>query len=121
MKTLYAGMLLLAACAPQVREELYTGKAYPPTEEVDLLDAWPRDRDYEEIGTITADADPASLPVLMDRAMDLGADAVVLAPPEDRGAVTVPIGSDNAGSRLTAEPYAVSRKRVRARLLRYLP
>jgi hypothetical protein len=113
-------LLLLNACAPSVNEELLTSTAYPPTSQIDLLDTWPTDKRFVEIGTATTDASQKALAILMDRGMRIGANAVVLGRPQRREAM-VPIGSSNAGSRLTAEPYMIPLVRVRAVYLKYLP
>lgn len=121
MRLVYCGLwVCLAACHPERREEWYTRPIYPPSRQVELLDAWPERRETIVLGTLTTGTDQDSLSFIMRRAMEAGADAVVLGH-ATRYEVTVPVGSGHPGSRLAAEPYAIPLEQVRAVLLRYPP
>lgn len=75
---------VLAACAPtQLTVERPAGAAtYPPTQNVDVLDAPPQ-RPYTEIGVINAPGEPGALRTqvvaqVREKAAQIGADAVIL-------------------------------------------
>jgi hypothetical protein len=122
MKNLLPAVLvsLLNACTPSVVEEMKVSRHYPPTYRVEVLDGWPEKRSFVELGTATTPSDDSALQRLKNSAMAAGADAIVLEPPNTATAM-VPIGSNNAGSSLTAEPYLIPLNRLRVVYVRYQP
>lgn len=118
---LLIGMLLLAGCAPTLREEPLTGRVFTPTTEVEILDALPEDRRFVEIAAITAQADQESVAAIVDRAMATGADAVVFGPPYRYGDVAILFAGGNIGGHLAGSINTVPLTRIHARLIKYLP
>ncbi len=121
MKYLSIGMLLLAGCAPTLREEPLTGRIYTPTTEVEILDAWPEDRRVVEIAAITARADQDSVAAIVERAKAIGADAVVFGLPYRYGDVDILFAGGNIGGHLAGGINTVPIMRIHARLIKYLP
>jgi hypothetical protein len=121
MKYLLIGMLLLAGCAPTLREEPLTSRVYTPTTEVEVLGAWPEDRRFVEIAAITARADQESVAAIVDRAKAAGADAVVFGPPYRYGDVAILFAGGNIGGHLAGGINTVPIVRIQARLIKYLP
>jgi hypothetical protein len=80
---LLAAAVVAACAAPQPEVKLAPGATtYPPTLNVDLLEA-PPSRAYTEIGVIDAPGEPGALRAqvlaqIRDKARALGADAVIL-------------------------------------------
>jgi hypothetical protein len=121
MKYLLIGMLLLAGCAPTLREEPLIGRAFTPTTKVEILDALPEDRRFVEIAAITAQADQESVDAIVDRAMATGADAVVFGPPYRYGDVAILFAGGNIGGHLAGGINTVRIMQIHARLIKYLP
>jgi len=122
MKYLFIiGTLLLAGCAPILREEPLTSRIYAPTTEVDILDSWPEDRAFIKIADITARADDKSAAAIVEQAKTAGADAVVFGRPYHYGDVVILFAGGNIGGHLAGGINTVPMTRVRARLIKYLP
>jgi hypothetical protein len=118
---LMIGMLLLAGCAPILREEPLTSRIYTPTTEVDILDSWPEDTPFIEIAEITARADDESAAAIVEQAKAAGADAVVFGRPYHSGDVVILFAGGNIGGHLAGPINTVPMTRVRAQLIKYLP
>jgi len=116
-----SGMVLLAGCAPALREEPLTHRTYAPTAEIDILDSWPENRASVEIAEITARADPESATAIVERAKAAGADAVLFGPAYRYGDVVILFAGGNIGGHLAGGINTVPMMRVRARLIKYLP
>ncbi len=87
----------LAACASSPRFAKYTDVTYPPTTEVEVLRTKPADRPYIELGELRlrikkSNEDDAIL-FLKAKAMEIGADAIVILGEQSRGAVVIPTGT----------------------------
>ncbi|HYE34474.1 hypothetical protein [Methylocaldum sp.] len=114
-------MVLLAGCAPTLREVPYTWQVYPPTTHVDILDSRPEDKAFVEIAEITARADRDGVAAIVDRAKESGADAVLFGPPYHYGDVAILFAGGNIGGHLAGPISTVPMTRIRARLIKYLP
>lgn len=114
-------MLLLAGCAPILREEPLTSRIYPPTAEIDILDSWPENRAFIEIAEITARADREAVGAIVDRAKAAGADAVLFGPPYHYGDVVILFAGGNIGGHQAGGINTVPMTRIQARLIKYLP
>jgi hypothetical protein len=86
-------VLCLIACVPTVRVVRYTNEVYSPTTNVEVLRIKPPDRQYIELGEleIKSTRDDA-VQYLVQRAKEIGADAIILMPEKSIGAVAAPIG-----------------------------
>jgi hypothetical protein len=112
----------LFACGglPTVREMRYTSDTFEPTANVEVLQTWPRDRKYLEIAELEVAAGAKANNALRDKAMEMGADAIVVGPPHQHGQVHVPIGgtiSDGPAGSFRGVPL----NSVRAVAIKYQP
>ena len=86
-------LFTLAACGlPSVQEVRYTMDTFEPTANVEVLQTWPRDRKYLEIAELEVSAGSKANNALLERAKEIGADAIVIGPTHQHGQVHVPIG-----------------------------
>jgi hypothetical protein len=111
----------LFACGhPTVREMRYTSDTFEPTANVEFLQTWPRDRKYLEIAELEVSAGSRANNALLDKAREIGADAIVIGPPHQHGQVHVPIGgtiSDGPAGSFRSVPLTS----VRAVAIKYQP
>jgi len=112
----------LFACSglPSVREMRYTMDTFEPTANAEVLQTWPRDRKYLEIAELEVSAGSKANNALLERAKEIGADAIVIGPPHQHGQVHVPIGgtiSDGPAGSFRGVPL----NSVRAVAIKYQP
>jgi hypothetical protein len=103
-----------------LHEEPLTGRFYPATTRIDILDSWPENRAFVEIAEITARADQDSVAAIIDRAKEDGADAVLFGPPYHYGDVVILFAGGNIEGHLAGGINTVPMTRIRARLIKYL-
>ena len=85
-------LFALTACGlPSVQEVRYTMDTYEPTTNVEVLQTWPRDRNYIEIAELEVSAGDQANNALLDEAKKMGADAIVIGPIHKHSKVYVPI------------------------------
>lgn len=91
----------LTACGlPTVREVRYTMDTFEPTAKVDVLQTWPQDRKYIEIAELEVSAGDQANNALLDKAKEIGADAIVIEPVHRHSQAYVPIDAAfNGGDR----------------------
>jgi len=112
--------LLACSSLPTVQEMRYTSDTFEPTVNVEVLQTWPRDRKYLEIAELEVAAGAKANNALRDKAMEMGADAIVVGPPHRHGQVQVPIGgtiSDGPAGSFRGVPL----NSVRAVAIKYQP
>lgn len=111
----------LFACGhPTVREMRYTLDTFEPTANVDVLQTWPQDRKYLEIAELEVSASAKANNALLDKAREIGADAIVIGAVHQHGQVQVPIGgtiSDGPAGSFRGVPL----NSVRAVAIKYQP
>jgi len=111
----------LSACGlPTVQEMRYTSDTFEPTATVEVLQTWPRDRKYLEIAELEVSASAKANNALVDKAKEMGADAIVIGPTHQHGQVHVPIGgtiSDGPAGSFRGVPL----NSVRAVAIKYQP
>ncbi len=86
----------LTACGvPPVQVNRYTMDIYEPTANVEILHTWPLNSKYIEIADLEVNAggDRAN-DALLDKAMEIGADAIVIEPVHLHSQVYVPIDAE---------------------------
>jgi len=110
----------LTACSlPQVREVRYISDTFEPTDKVEFLNTWPRERKYFAIGELEVSAGKHANNALLSKAREMGADAIVVGPAYERSQVYVPIESP---SNTTSSSYrGVPLNNVRAIAIKYEP
>jgi len=111
---------LLACGLPTVQEMRYTSDTFEPTATVEVLQTWPRDRKYLEIAELEVSASAKANNALVDKAKEMGADAIVIGPTHQHGQVHVPIGgtiSDGPAGSFRGVPL----NSVRAVAIKYQP
>jgi hypothetical protein len=123
----YQLILLIILCSlfacgglPSVRETRYTSDIFEPTANIEVLQTWPRDRKYLEMAELEVAAGTKANDALRDKAMEMGADAIVVGPAHRHGQVQVPIGgtiSDGPAGSFRGVPL----NRVRAVAIKYQP
>jgi hypothetical protein len=85
-------LFALTACGlPSVQENRYTMDTYEPTTNVAILQTWPQDRKYIEIADLEVRAGDQVYDALLDKAKEMGADAIVIEPVHRHSQVYVPI------------------------------
>ncbi|MGZ4970820.1 MAG: hypothetical protein ACXWFX_07175 [Methylobacter sp.] len=93
--SLLVALFTLTACGlPAVKETRYTMNNFGPTANVEVLQTWPRDRKYIEIAELEVSASDQANNALLDKAREIGADAIVVGPVHRRGPVYVPIDGE---------------------------
>ncbi len=93
--SLLVALFALTACGlPSVKETRYTMDAFEPTANVEFLQTWPRDRKYIEIAELEVGAGDQANKALLDKAKEIGADAIVVGPVHRHGPVHVPINGE---------------------------
>jgi hypothetical protein len=89
--------LWLTACAPQIRLMRYTSSDYPPTTNVEVLQIKPPNKQFKELGVLSVRLDKRTeenaVLYLVERAREIGADAIVILGEVPAGAVAMPMGS----------------------------
>jgi hypothetical protein len=98
----------------------YTSDTFEPTANVEVLQTWPRDRKYLEIAELEVSAGAKANNALLDKAKEMGADAIVIGPPHRHSQVQVPIGgtiSDGPAGSFRGVPL----NSVRAVAIKYQP
>ncbi|WP_020160765.1 MULTISPECIES: hypothetical protein [Methylobacter] len=121
----YASVLLvvffsLAACGPPtVQEVRYTRDTFEPTANVEVLDTWPRDRKYRQIAELEVSAGDHANDALVEKAREMGADAIVIGPAFQHSQVHVPI--DSAINGASRSYRAVPLNRVRGIAIKFEP
>lgn len=86
-------MVGCAPTTPTVYVMRYTNEVYPPTANVEVLRTNPPDRQYVELGEIEINSkQDNAVQYLVQKAKEMGADAIILMGEKNRGAVAVPIG-----------------------------
>lgn len=87
--------LILGGCstAPPVKVKRYTTAVYPPTQHVEVLHTKAPNRDYVELGELSVKAnDEEAIEYLVEKAKELGADAILLLGERQQGSIAMPIG-----------------------------
>lgn len=88
----------LTACSlPSVREDRYTMDTFKPTTNVEVLQTWPLDRKYIEIARLEVSAGDQANNALLDKAKEMGADAIVIEPAHRHSLVYVPVDIELKG------------------------
>jgi hypothetical protein len=88
----------LTACGlPSVQVVRYTMDTFEPTTKVKVLQTWPQDRKYIQIGELEVSAGDQANNALLDKAKEMGADAIVIEPAHQHGKVYVPINAGFSG------------------------
>jgi len=109
-------LFALTACGlPSVQAVRYTMDTFEPTTNVEVLQTWPRDRKYIEIAELEVSAGDQANNALLDKAKEMGADAIVIEPAHRHGQAYVPIGGALSESR------AVTLNSVRAIAIKFEP
>ena len=89
--------LSLTACAPQIRFMRYTSSDYLPTTNVEVLQIKPPNRLFKELGVFSVRlnkrTEENAVLYLVERAREIGADAIVILGEVSAGAVAMPAGS----------------------------
>ena len=89
--------LAAGACAPQIRFMRYTSSQYAPTTDVEILQIKPPDRRFKEIGLLSIrlhnNRDENAVLYLVERAREIGADAIVILGEISAGSVAMPVGT----------------------------
>ena len=89
--------LQLTACAPQTRFMRYTSSDYPPTTNVEVLKIKPPNKHFKELGLLSVRLDKRTeenaVLYLVERAREIGADAIVILGEVSAGAVAMPVGT----------------------------
>lgn len=91
--------VLFTACAttPTVRFMRYSDIQYPPTSNVQVLQIKPPDRAFRELGVLSIrlkrDTQDDAILYLVNRAKEIGADAIVVLGEVSAGAVAIPMGN----------------------------
>lgn len=106
---------LIACGLPSVQEERYTMDTFEPTTNVAILNSWPLDRKYIQIASLEVSAGAKANDALLNKAKELGADAIVMEPVHRHSRVYVPIDAKNASSR------SVTLNSVRAIAIKFEP
>jgi hypothetical protein len=92
-------VLVLAACATahSVRFMRYQDTQYPPTTNIEVLQMKPSDRSFTELGVLAIrvkkNTQDDSVLFLIDRAKEIGADAIVILGEVSAGAIAMPLGN----------------------------
>ena len=114
-------LFALNACGlPSVQENRYTMDTYEPTTNVAILQSWPRDRKYIEIGDLEVSAGPQANDALLDKAKEMGADAIVIEPVHRHSQVSVPIDAQ-MGQGASSSFRSVTLNSVRAIAIKFQP
>ncbi|MGZ4976851.1 MAG: hypothetical protein ACXV8O_06835 [Methylobacter sp.] len=93
--SLLVALFALTACGlPAVKETRYTMDTFEPTANVEVLQTWPRDRKYIEIAELEVSVGDQANNALLDKAREIGADAIVVGSVHRRGSVYVPIDGE---------------------------
>ena len=88
-------LFALNACGlPSVQENRYTMDTFEPTTNVAILQSWPRDRKYIEIGDLEVSAGHKANDALLEKAKEMGADAIIIEPVHRHSQVSVPIDAE---------------------------
>jgi hypothetical protein len=114
-------LFALTACGlPSVQEVRYTMDTYEPTTKVEVLQTWPRDRNYIEIAELEVSAGHQANNALLDEAKKMGADAIVIGPTHQHSKVYVPIDAGLING--TSSGFrSVSLEGVRAIAIKFQP
>jgi len=84
---------ILVGCSPSVRVIRYNNKVYTTTTAVDVFRTKPPDRRYDEIGELEVKSKyDDAVELLVEKAKEIGADAIILMGDRQSGALAVPIG-----------------------------
>jgi len=89
--------LFLIGCATKANVMRYTIETFPPTHHVEVFRSKVIDRDYIEIGEVSVRLKKSTkenaVALLVNKAKELGADAIILVGERSKGAVAMPIGN----------------------------
>ena len=89
--------LVAGACALQIRFMRYISFQYAPTTDVEILQIKPPDRRFKEIGLLSIrlhnNRDENAVLYLVERAREIGADAIVILGEISGGSVAMPVGT----------------------------
>ena len=105
-------------CTPKVHVNTFSAESYPPTTEVEIFSTQRPDRKYLEIAELEVVNEygrQAQFQALREKAMAIGADAVILTPEAEKGSVL--IGSNDGDN---SSAFTVSVYRIRGVAVRYL-
>ena len=112
----FAIIFILASCSfPPVQEVRFITKTYEPTDHVEVLYSWPHDRNYIKISELEVSAGDHAEDSLIDKAKEIGADAIVIGAPHRHSQVYVPINGKIISDR------AVAFESIRAIAIKYKP
>lgn len=85
--------LALTGCASQIRFMRYTSSDYPPTGDVEVLQIKPPNKQFRELGVLSVrlnkHTEENAVLYLVERAREIGADAIVIMGEVSAGAVLV--------------------------------
>ncbi len=105
--------LLLCGCGTTAKVMRYSTETYTPTQNVEVLRTKPVNREYVELGEVSVrlkkSTEENAVALLVEKAKEMGADAIIIIGERSRGAVAMPVGSMIAVSHLR-EIYAVAIK-----------
>lgn len=110
---------LLSACAPPVNEIPYTAQTFPPTTEVDVLETEPAEQAYIRIAELEVNVTnypDEALELILDKAREVGADAVIVHGVKDKGILEVPIAGSFVRQTSTAR---IPLRTLRATAIKY--
>ena len=89
--------LISCATQPHVKTMRYTTDSFEPTNKVEVIQTKPVGRDYVEIGEVSIrlkrSTEENAVAYLVEKAKDLGADAIIIIGERSRGAVAIPAGN----------------------------
>jgi len=89
--------LFLIGCATKAEVMRYTTEIFPPTHHVEVFRSKVINRDYIEIGEVSVRLKKSTkknaVVLLVDKAKELGAEAIILMGERSKGAVVMPVGN----------------------------
>jgi hypothetical protein len=111
---------LISCGLPLVEVEKYTMDTFEPTTNVAILQTWPQDRKYIEIADLEVRAGDQAYDALLDKAKEMGADAIVIEPVHRHSQVYVPIDAQ-MGKGASSGFRSVTLDSVRAIAIKFQP
>ncbi|MCW9705803.1 hypothetical protein [Fodinibius salsisoli] len=70
----------------------YTDQTFEPTKEVKVFQTNPPEKDYMELGLLSAEAGNDAIVDLKNKAKEIGANAIIILGERNKGTVAMPVG-----------------------------
>ena len=106
--------IFITCSFPVVQEVSFISDTYEPTDHVEILSSWPRNRKFIEISKLEVSTGDRAEEELIDKAKEIGADAIVIGASHRRGYLEVPIDAGKTHRKVLLD-------RIQAIAIKYNP